>query len=48
MIMIMIGDEYGNGRYDDEHCGVDGEIDSHCGVGVVPRMAPPSSQGGST
>ena len=23
-------------------------IEKHCGVGVVPRMAPPPSQGGST
>ena len=24
------------------------DVEKHCGVGVVPRMAPPPSQGGST
>ena len=29
----MIGCEFGNGGYDDEHCGVLGKIDRYCGEG---------------
>ena len=35
----------------DKHCGIDDDemcIKNHCRVGVVPRMAPPPSEGGST
>ena len=56
MITMMVGNEdrHGDGEYDGErdhiekHCGVRMILMRIAGWGVVPRMAPPPSQGGST
>ena len=50
--LVMIGDGDGVCDEDDKRYGIDGERDDEigkpCGVGVVPRMAPSPSLGGST